>query len=236
MDSESSCTDDDNLTVDKICLITGKSSPETVVKLNAFALGVVTISSLERFTNLEIISLSLNKIETLKPFSGCRELRELHLRKNRVECILEIAHISKLEKLHTLLLSDNPCCATPKYRLKVVRTLKYLRRLDSNPITEEEILDANCVDDDLTMFERNVIGIVQKVDEGLRIIQDESKGRASDDKTDTKLDTRTDTQLEGSPHIHSNVLLAAKLLLLDMSKTEAEQLMAWCAEKLREYR
>jgi Leucine-rich repeat (LRR) protein len=239
MDAQSSCADEENLTHDKICAITGKNIPEEVVKLNAFALGVITISGLERFTNLQIISLSLNKIATLKSFSACKALCELHLRKNLVDDVLEIAHLSKLDNLHTLLLSDNPCCSAPRYRLKVIRTLKHLRRLDSSAISEEEFLDANCSDynDELAKFDRDIARVVNQV-EKINFTYGKAQTEIDDVVVVDKFDEaeRNDDELvpQRSPHAHSNVLLAAKLLLLDMSSAETRQLMTWCTEKLKD--
>jgi Leucine-rich repeat (LRR) protein len=59
--------------------------------------------------NLEVISLSVNKITTLKEFASCAKLQELYLRKNLIQDIQEVRHLTKLQDLKVLWLQDNPC-------------------------------------------------------------------------------------------------------------------------------
>lgn len=44
--------------------------------------------------NIEICSLSLNKIISLKEFAYCKKLSELYLRKNLVTDLLEIKYLT----------------------------------------------------------------------------------------------------------------------------------------------
>ena len=224
--SELDIADGEELTVDKILVLTGKTEHSEVIKLNAFALDIVTIRNLDIFDNLEIISLSLNKITTLNPFSKCQQLRELHLRKNRIEDLAEIAYLAELPHLHTLLLSDNPCCSAFKYRLKVIRTLKSLRKLDSTVIADDEYIDSSCSgDSELIAFDTavtNKVNCSQPIDDAVLRLEGIRSERHQKVNTDL------------SPCGFSNGLLAIRLLLSDLSVAETQQLMTWCVEKLEE--
>ena len=88
--------------------------------------------------NLEVISLSINNVETLRQFANCPKLQELYLRKNRITDLSEIAFLQGLRHLHTLWLSDNPCAAMDWYRQFVVRMLPQLRKLDNVVIEDSE--------------------------------------------------------------------------------------------------
>ena len=46
--------------------------------------------------NLEVLSLSVNKISTLKDLNNCNKLQELYLRKNNISDIREIKHLVNL--------------------------------------------------------------------------------------------------------------------------------------------
>jgi cilla- and flagella-associated protein len=85
--------------------------------------------------NVEIVSLSINKISTLKDFQGCFKLKELYLRKNNISDLREVQYLTKLPQLQTLWLSHNPCSEHPYYRLYVIRMLPGLSKLDNADIT-----------------------------------------------------------------------------------------------------
>lgn len=123
------------LTEEMILAKSGKKKYTDVTKMNAFAMGVERITSLRSFSNLEVVSLSLNKISSLQVFADCHALKELHLRKNNVADIAELNYLSHLAHLHTLLLSDNPCTKLEGYRNTAICTLKMLKKLDSLQVT-----------------------------------------------------------------------------------------------------
>jgi len=58
--------------------------------------------------NLEVLSLSVNKIATLKEIGNCPKLKELYLRKNSISNLSEIRHLVPLNNLKVLWFSDNP--------------------------------------------------------------------------------------------------------------------------------
>lgn len=67
---------------------------------------------MNKIPNLEICSLSMNKIRTLRDLQHCNKLAELYLRKNEVADLREINFLRNLKSLKTLWLSENPCAST----------------------------------------------------------------------------------------------------------------------------
>jgi hypothetical protein len=88
------------------------------------------LSILDRLPLVEVLSLSINNIDTLRYFSKCTALRELYLRRNQVPSLSELAHLTGLENLRVLWLSHNPVADDPLYRATVIRTLPLLQKLD----------------------------------------------------------------------------------------------------------
>ncbi len=87
---------------------------------------------------MEILSLSLNKINSLKDFAHCSKLVELYLRKNQVSDLGQVQYLRNLSGLRVLWLSHNPCADHPHYRPYVIKTLPQLIKLDNAEITKEE--------------------------------------------------------------------------------------------------
>lgn len=56
-----------------------------IKNLNLWGSELEDISILKEMPNIEICSLSLNKIRSLQDFQQCRKLNELYLRKNSIE-------------------------------------------------------------------------------------------------------------------------------------------------------
>ncbi|OHS96435.1 Leucine Rich Repeat family protein [Tritrichomonas foetus] len=100
------------------------------------------VSIVQKMPNLEVISLSLNKISSLKYFRNNKQLRDLFLRKNLISDFNELQHLKELSQLQTLWLSENPISSDPQYRLKVIKELPNLKKLDEVDITEEEKIQA----------------------------------------------------------------------------------------------
>lgn len=100
---------------------------------------------LREMTNLEVVSLSVNRISSLKEFACLHKLQELYLRKNNIQDIAEIKYLARLPELKVLWLHDNPCATVSRvitqaenYRAVVIRTLPNLVKLDNSLITREE--------------------------------------------------------------------------------------------------
>ena len=87
---------------------------------------------------LEVLSLSVNNISTLKDIGQCSNLQELYIRRNAVCAISELNYLKSLAKLRILWLDDNPVASTPNYRAKVIQELPQLTKLDNQEITFEE--------------------------------------------------------------------------------------------------
>lgn len=87
---------------------------------------------------LEMLSLSVNKIGSLRHFARCVNLVELHLRKNEVADLTEVRHLVGLRNLRVLWLCDNPCADAPDYRARVISMLPGLAKLDNEEISDDE--------------------------------------------------------------------------------------------------
>ena len=71
-----------------------KTDKMTQVKnVNLWGNDLDDLSILAELPNVEIVSLSLNKISSLRDFASCSKLTELYLRKN---CISELSEVSYL--------------------------------------------------------------------------------------------------------------------------------------------
>ena len=67
-------------------------------------------------TALEVLSLSVNSINTLKDIGSCLNLKELYIRRNCVENLDEIEHLVPLKNLKIIWLAENPVATITGYR------------------------------------------------------------------------------------------------------------------------
>ena len=111
---------------------------ESIRNLNLWGSNIEDISIIEEMPSLEIVSLSVNKIRTLRPFANLKNLRELYLRRNLIANLNEIKYLNDCHNLSVLWLSENPICDNPNYRAVVICVLPQLQKLDDIAITEEE--------------------------------------------------------------------------------------------------
>lgn len=179
-------------------------------------MGIKAAINLDVFTRLEVLSLSLNKISTLEPFASCLQLKELHLRKNSIVDIDEIYYLTKLSHLHTLLLSDNPCCAVDGYRNMVVGNLEYLRKLDSIPVSDTEREES-------LKYKLGTLIIKQK---NINSFEALSNPKCDSDDTITELTNHP------TSHRDSNILQAVKYLIEEMDENELKQIIYFCNKKI----
>jgi cilla- and flagella-associated protein len=126
------------LTADLILQRTKAGTLESVKNLNLWGNDIDDVRILKEMPNLEVLSLSVNKIATLKPFQYCKKLSELYLRKNLIADLSEIKYIQNLPGLKVLWLWDNPCAEVPNYREIVISALPNLVKLDNQAISAEE--------------------------------------------------------------------------------------------------
>ena len=100
--------------------------------LNICGMNIMDVSILPYLQNLEVVSLSVNEIKTLQPFSYLPNLQELYLRNNKISDLEEVDYLIPLKKLKVLWLSNNPIASHPQYRSYIMNTLPQLSCLDSN--------------------------------------------------------------------------------------------------------
>ena len=111
---------------------------ESIRKLNLWGSNLEDISIIAEMPLLEIVSLSVNKIRTLKPFANLQNLKELYLRKNMISNLNEIKHLTECENLTKLWLKENPICDNPNYRDVIICVLPQVQNLDDIEITDAE--------------------------------------------------------------------------------------------------
>ena len=115
---------------------------ESIRNLNLWGSNIDDVSIIQEMPSLEIVSLSVNKIRSLRPFANLQNLKELYLRRNLIANLNEIKYLTNCENLSVLWLSENPICDNPNYRAVVVGVLPQLNKLDDIVITEDERIKA----------------------------------------------------------------------------------------------
>eukprot|EP00892_Ulva_mutabilis_P010188 jgi/Ulvmu1/7541/UM037_0085.1 len=119
------------LTAELILKKTKLQRLEDVRNLNLFAYDITDAAVLSQVPNVEVLSLSMNRISTLQDFAKCLRLRELYLRRNQVSSLDEVGCLAHLKELRVLWLSDNPCASLPEYHEHVSSMLPQLQLLDN---------------------------------------------------------------------------------------------------------
>jgi len=118
---------------------------DKVVNLNLWGNDLDDVSIMMRMPSLELVSLSVNHITTLRHFSDCRRMRELHMRNNKIKDLNEIKYLQDLP-IKILQMSENPISTHPLYRKFCIRCLPNLEKLDNNPVSYEEREQAEITD------------------------------------------------------------------------------------------
>ncbi|XP_060070795.1 centriolin-like [Ylistrum balloti] len=116
---------------------------EKLIKLRELNLAynnITKIEGLENLANLQMLNLTGNNIEHIPIWLGKRlkALRTLHLGKNNLQSMSELAKLKPLPDLLELTVAENPLCQIPHCRLYLIFHLRTLQVLDSQPVTEEE--------------------------------------------------------------------------------------------------
>jgi Leucine-rich repeat (LRR) protein len=109
-----------------------------IKNINLWGSELEDVSILKDMPNIEICSLSLNKIRSLRDFTHCKKMTELYLRKNCIENLQDIKYLQHLPALKVLWLWDNPICQHPNYRSFIIKVLPTLTKLDNAAVTPEE--------------------------------------------------------------------------------------------------
>jgi cilla- and flagella-associated protein len=126
------------LTRDYLLSKSKHSTLAEIKNVNLWGNDIADVSIFRELPNVEIVSMSINKIESLKDFAACSKLKELYLRKNQVSDLSEVHALAQLPHLTMLWLSNNPCANHLHYRLYVIKTLPGLLKLDNIDITSDE--------------------------------------------------------------------------------------------------
>ncbi|CAC5407450.1 CFAP410 [Mytilus coruscus] len=161
---------------------------ESVKKLNFWGSGIRDVSVVKKLPNLEVCSLSVNNISTLEDFAECENLREIFIRKNKIEDLSEICHLKTLPNLRNLWLADNPCDQTENYRQTVLKTLPNLQKLDNIAVSEDELAQAQEDGIDLSLD-----GVQD--DEVKNEITDETQQEINNDEEENKID-ETESEID----------------------------------------
>jgi len=122
-------------------LIRARTKSDNLYYVKKFTLcgnDIDDIRILRQMPNMEVLSLSVNKITSLKEFANCSRLQELYVRKNEIKDLGEIEYLAHLRDLKTLWLCENPCADHPYYREIIINALPQLQNLDKIQITPEE--------------------------------------------------------------------------------------------------
>mmetsp|Transcript_47660 Transcript_47660/g.119129 ORF Transcript_47660/g.119129 Transcript_47660/m.119129 type:complete len:221 (+) Transcript_47660:77-739(+) len=128
------------LTEDLVLAKTRAGSLSEVKNLNLWGSDLTDVSILKRLEQVEVLSLSVNKISSLEEFRHCSHLTELYLRKNEIGDIREVEYLRGLKHLSILWLCDNPCVGSSPsdYRRQVIAMLPKIVKLDNIDVTDEE--------------------------------------------------------------------------------------------------
>ncbi|XP_066584057.1 cilia- and flagella-associated protein 410-like isoform X4 [Prorops nasuta] len=130
------------LTEEMVVARTRMSDFSTVKKLNCWGTELTDVSILRKMKNVELLSFSVNNIETLADFQHCLCLQDLFVRKNNIKDLNEVCYLQGLPNLRNLWLGENPCAEKEGYRLAVIRALPNLEKLDDKKVTPEEVQTA----------------------------------------------------------------------------------------------
>ncbi|XP_068996758.1 leucine-rich repeat-containing protein 23 isoform X1 [Embiotoca jacksoni] len=102
------------------------------------------LEGLQRLQRLVILHLRDNQLESMDGISPCLKcLRYLNVRGNSIGDVKALQCLGLLsETLKALVLSDNPLVELSDYRLNVLMLLPQLDRLDKDPVSLEERVEA----------------------------------------------------------------------------------------------
>uniref|UniRef100_A0A0A9WJI4 Uncharacterized protein C21orf2 n=1 Tax=Lygus hesperus TaxID=30085 RepID=A0A0A9WJI4_LYGHE len=126
------------LTEEMVFARTKTNNLGAITKLNCWGSQLSDVSILRKMSDVTVLSLSVNNIETLEDFQHCTKLQELFVRKNNIKDLNEVCYLRDLVHLKNLWLGDNPCANDDGYRLAVIKALPRLEKLDGVSVEESE--------------------------------------------------------------------------------------------------
>ncbi|XP_050682078.1 uncharacterized protein LOC126977353 [Leptidea sinapis] len=113
--------------------------------------------------HLQYLNLNENNLTSMKVFSGCSRLRELHARNNRFCALLDLAvYMSKLRLITVLDLRSNPVCSVPGYNDVIVNSFPMLLTLDEcdlDPV-DQRLVKMNMSPDAVTFASRRLLRLL----------------------------------------------------------------------------
>ena len=115
-----------------------------LVELNLAGNHLTELSGLQQLPRLSVLNVADNHVRSLGPLGDCSQLHHVDARGNQLEHVRQTEFLADLQWLHHLLLTGNPCCAKPHYRLRAAFRLQTLQTLDGVTVTAEEKVRA-CV-------------------------------------------------------------------------------------------
>ncbi|XP_024942273.1 protein tilB homolog isoform X4 [Cephus cinctus] len=130
------------LTEEMVIARTRMSDFSAVKKLNCWGTELTDVSILRKMKNVEVLSLSVNNINSLADFQYCLNLQDLFVRKNNIKDLNEVCYLQSLPKLRNLWLGENPCAEREGYRLAVLKALPNLEKLDDKVVSADEVQTA----------------------------------------------------------------------------------------------
>ena len=112
-------------------------SLDEVKNINLWGCDLNNIDIISEMKNLEVASLSLNKISSLKPFQNLHNLKELYLRKNNISDIKEIEYLKQCPNLKIVWIEENPLCQKdPNYQKEIIKELPQIIKLDNKKVKD----------------------------------------------------------------------------------------------------
>ena len=143
---------------------------EKMKYLNIWGEDIENIDIISEMKGLKLISLSANKISSLKPLENLIQLKELYLRQNNISDLNEINYLSNCPNLKSLWLVGNPICKNNDEFLKaIIEKLPNLAFLDNKPIAQIKkdldnknyVIDENIILEDKKEVEKETDLVVQ---------------------------------------------------------------------------
>ncbi|XP_044264838.1 acidic leucine-rich nuclear phosphoprotein 32 family member A isoform X3 [Tribolium madens] len=130
------------LTEEMVIARTKISDLGKIKRLNCWGSELVDVSLLRKMPSVEVLSLSINKINSLVDFQLCKRLEELYIRQNDIRDLNQVVYLQNLPNLKNLWLGENPCANADGYRLAVIKALPQLQKLDNVQVSQEELREA----------------------------------------------------------------------------------------------
>lgn len=214
------------LSMDMILLKTKAETLDEVTHLNMWGNEFEDISILKYVPNVQVLSLSVNRIKSIEPIKHCLKLRELYLRQNLLEDLAEIASLRHIPTLQVLWLSENPAikAVDPQiYRAFVIQTLPQLVRLDNKDISHAETALALKQQDPVLsdLLERAKIYDSLRIEQNQPIEPEIQEPEPNCDKKD-------------KPKGSENITLAILSLLNELDRKSIKIVRRKCGEMLQE--